>query len=129
MKRKMFLFVSLVLMCATGVFAQEAGSESPAGIMIDLGTFAGITAVVSAIVTQVLKVIPAINGSKLAKIGVSAGVGIVVCLLGWALQVSAPLEGLAWWQALVYGLASGLSGCGFYDLIKAIAALFRKGDE
>jgi len=27
---------------------------------------------------------------------------------------------------LIYGLAAGLSGCGFYDVIKAIGALFKK---
>ena len=32
-------------------------------------------------------------------------------------------------ETLLYGLASGLSGCGFYDLVKAVAALFMKKDE
>ena len=125
MKQRMILLTGMMLV-SVSMFA--AGGTS-AGIVIDLGTFAGITAVVSALVTQLLKLVPAIAGNKLAKIGISAGVGIAVCMAAWLLHVSAPLDGLSWWQALLYGLASGLSGCGFYDLVKAVAALFKKDDE
>lgn len=122
----MMIFLSLAL-CSVMMFATDGTASD--GIVIDLGTFAGITAVVSALVTQILKLIPAVAGNKLAKIGISAGVGIAVCMAAWLLHVSAPLDGLSWWQALLYGLASGLSGCGFYDLVKAVAALFKKDDE
>ena len=122
----MMMFLSLAL-CSVMMFATDGTASD--GIVIDLGTFAGITAVVSALVTQILKLIPAVAGNKLAKIGISAGVGIAVCMAAWLLHVSAPLDGLSWWQALLYGLASGLSGCGFYDLVKAVAALFKKDDE
>lgn len=122
----MMMFLSLAL-CSVMMFATDGTASD--GIVIDLGTFAGITAVVSALVTQILKLIPAVAGNKLAKIGISAGVGIAVCMAAWLLHVSAPLDGLSWWQALLYGLASGLSGCGFYDLVKAVAGLFKKGDE
>ena len=122
----MMIFLSLAL-CSVMMFATDGTASD--GIVIDLGTFAGITAVVSALVTQILKLIPAVAGNKLAKIGISAGVGIAVCMAAWLLHVSAPLDGLSWWQALLYGLASGLSGCGFYDLVKAVAGLFKKGDE
>ena len=122
----MMMFLSLAL-CSVMMFATDGTASD--GIVIDLGTFAGITAVVSALVTQILKLIPAVAGNKLAKIGLSAGVGIAVCMAAWLLHVSAPLDGLSWWQALLYGLASGLSGCGFYDLVKAVAALFKKDDE
>lgn len=53
-------------------------------------------------------------------------VGMVVCVLAWALQLTPLLEGYQWWGTLIYGLAAGLSGCGFYDVVKAIAALFEK---
>ena len=122
----MMIFLSLAL-CSVMMFATDGTASD--GIVIDLGTFAGITAVVSALVTQLLKLIPAVAGNKLAKIGISAGVGIAVCMAAWLLHVSAPLDGLSWWQALLYGLASGLSGCGFYDLVKAVAGLFKKNDE
>ena len=122
----MMMFLSLAL-CSVMMFATDGTASD--GIVIDLGTFAGITAVVSALVTQLLKLIPAVAGNKLAKIGLSAGVGIAVCMAAWLLHVSAPLDGLSWWQALLYGLASGLSGCGFYDLVKAVAGLFKKNEE
>lgn len=122
----MMMFLSLAL-CSVMMFATDGTASD--GIVIDLGTFAGITAVVSALVTQILKLVPAISGSKLAKIGLSAGVGIAVCMAAWLLHISAPLDGLSWWQALLYGLASGLSGCGFYDLVKAVAGLFKKNEE
>lgn len=122
----MMIFLSLAL-CSVMMFATDGTASS--GIVIDLGTFAGITAVVSALVTQLLKLVPAINDSRLAKIGISVVVGIAVCMAAWLLHVSAPLDGLSWWQALLYGLASGLSGCGFYDLVKAVAGLFKKDDE
>ena len=130
MKQRMILLTGLLLVvCATSLFAQSGTEPGGTGIVIDLGTFAGITTVVSALVTQILKVVPSISDSKLAKIGISAGIGAVVCIIGWALQVSAPLSGLSWWQVLIYGIATGLSGCGFYDLIKAIASLFNKDSK
>lgn len=124
--KRMMLFMSLMLVCVMSLSAQEAVASEAGGVVIDLTTFGGITALVSALVTQILKVVPSINGSKLAKIGISAGVGIVVCILGWILKLSDPLAGLVWWQVLIYGLAAGLSGCGFYDLVKAVAGLFKK---
>ena len=35
------------------------------------------------------------------------------------------LENYPFYQVLIYGLAAGLSGCGFYDVIKAIGGLFK----
>ena len=129
MTKRLSVLAVMLMAAVVMVFAQDSGGEATSGIVIDLGTFAGITALVSALVTQVLKLIPAIKDNKLAKIGISAGVGIVVCLAAWLLQIAAPLEGLPWWQTLLYGLASGLSGCGFYDLVKAVAGLFKKEEE
>lgn len=111
-------------MLPTLCFAQ--GTEVSEGITINLGTFTGIVAVVSAIVTQLSKYVAVVAENKIAKIGVSALVGASVCFVAWGLHISEPLEGFIWWQVLVYGVASGLSGCGFYDLIKAIGGLFNK---
>lgn len=127
--KRLMVFAVLMLCAVVMVFAQDGGGEATSGIVIDLGTFAGITAVVSAVVTQILKLIPKVKENKLAKIGISAGVGMVVCVVAWLLQIAAPLEGLPWWQVLLYGLASGLSGCGFYDLVKAVAGLFKKEEN
>ena len=46
--------------------------------------------------------------------------GILVCLIAWGLQLTSLLENYPFYQVLIYGLAAGLSGCGFYDVIKAI---------
>ena len=80
MKQRMILLTGMMLV-SVSMFA--AGGTASDGIVIDLGTFAGITAVVSALVTQILKLIPAVAGNKLAKIGISAGVGIAVCMAAW----------------------------------------------
>ena len=118
--KRIILFFSLCLITTLASFAQTVlpAAEPETSFLIDLGSFTGIVALVSALVTQILKVVPAISASKLAKIGISCGVGMVVCI--------PLLTGYIWWQVLIYGLAAGLSGCGFYDVIKAIGALFQK---
>lgn len=129
MKRIVFIIASLLMlsMGAVTLMAQTGDVPAETGFVIDLTTFTGIVALISAIVTQLFKLVPKIQGSKLAKIGISAGVGIVVCFAAWGLKISPLLVGSAWWQVLLYGLAAGLSGCGFYDVVKAIAGLFKKG--
>ena len=121
--------MSMLLLFVCGVFAQTEVSNEGTQIILDLSTFAGIVTVISSVVTQIFKLIPAIDGSKIAKIGISVGVGIIVCMLAWILKVSEPLAGLIWWQTLIYGVAAGLSGCGFYDLVKVVWELFKPKDE
>ena len=125
---KKFILMFAMLLTSVSIFAQDAVGIDSTGseFVIDLGTFTGAVALISAIVTQVAKLIPAVSTSKLAKIGMSCAVGIVVCFIAWALQLSPMLSGFAWWGTLIYGVAAGLSGCGFYDVIKAIGALFKK---
>lgn len=127
--KKIVLVMSMLLLFVCGVFAQTEVSNEGTQIILDLSTFGGIVAVISSVVTQIFKLIPAIDGSKIAKIGISVAVGIVVCMLSWLLKVSEPLAGLIWWQTLIYGVAAGLSGCGFYDLVKVVWELFKPKDE
>lgn len=127
--KKIVLVMSMLLLFVCGVFAQTEVSNEGTQIILDLSTFGGIVAVISPVVTQIFKLIPAIDGSKIAKIGISVGVGIIVCMLAWLLKVSEPLAGLIWWQTLIYGVAAGLSGCGFYDLVKVVWELFKPKDE
>ena len=127
--KKIVLVMSMLLFFVCGVFAQTEVSNEGTQIILDLSTFGGIVAVISSVVTQIFKLIPAIDGSKIAKIGISVGVGIIVCMLAWVLKISEPLAGLIWWQTLVYGVAAGLSGCGFYDLVKVVWELFKPKDE
>lgn len=127
MKKYVFMTMAM-LMTAGAAFATGLTTEPAEGteLVIDLGTFTGIVAVISTIVTQIFKVIPSISENRLAKIGLSCAVGMVLCLVAWALQLTPLLAGYEWWGSLIYGVAAGLSGCGFYDLVKAIAELFKK---
>lgn len=127
MKKHVFMTLAM-LMTAVVAFATGLTTAPAEGteVVIDLGTFTGIVAVISAIVTQILKVAPEVSENRLAKIGVSCAVGMVLCLVAWALQLTPLLAGYEWWGSLIYGVAAGLSGCGFYDLVKAIAELFDK---
>lgn len=127
--KKIVLVMSMLMLFVCGVFAQTEVSNEGTQIILDLSTFTGIVTVISSVVTQIFKLIPAIDGSKIAKIGISVAVGIVVCMLSWLLKVSEPLAGLIWWQTLIYGVAAGLSGCGFYDLVKVVWELFKPKDE
>lgn len=127
--KKIVLVMSMLLLFVGGAFAQTEVSNEGTQIILDLSTFGGIVAVISSVVTQILKLIPAIDGSKVAKIGISVAVGIVVCMLAWVLKISEPLAGLIWWQILIYGVAAGLSGCGFYDLVKVVWDLVKPKDE
>lgn len=127
--KKIVLVMSMLMLFVCGVFAQTEVSNEGTQIILDLSTFGGIVAVISPVVTQIFKLIPAIDGSKIVKIGISVAVGIVVCMLSWLLKVSEPLAGLIWWQTLIYGVAAGLSGCGFYDLVKVVWELFKPKDE
>ena len=127
--KKIVLVMSMLMLFVCGVFAQTEVSNEGTQIILDLSTFGGIVAVISPVVTQIFKLIPAIDGSKIAKIGISVAVGIVVCMLAWVLKISEPLAGLIWWQTLIYGVAAGLSGCGFYDLVKVVWDLVKPKDE
>lgn len=127
--KKIVLVMSMLMLFVCGVFAQTEVSNEGTQIILDLSTFGGIVAVISSVVTQIFKLIPSIDGSKIAKIGISVAVGIVVCMLSWVLKISEPLAGLIWWQTLIYGVAAGLSGCGFYDLVKVVWELFKPKDE
>lgn len=129
MKKILFLIVALISLISGNIYAQEVVTDPSTSFVIDLGTFTGIVAVVSTLVTQITKVVPAISDSKLIKILISVVTGIAVCMACWLLKATPLLNDLVWWQSLLYGLAVGLSGCGFYDIVKAIGGLFGKQDE
>lgn len=127
--KKVMLVIVMMMIFVPGVFAQTEVTSEGAQFAIDLSTFGGIVGLISSAVTQIFKSFPSIDGSRIAKIGISVGVGIIVCMLAWVLKISEPLAGLIWWQTLVYGVAAGLSGCGFYDLVKVVWELFKPKDE
>lgn len=127
--KKIVLVMSMLMLFVCGAFAQTEVSNEGTQIIFDISTFGGIVGLISSAVTQIFKAFPSIDGSKIAKIGISVAVGIVVCMLAWVLKISEPLAGLIWWQTLIYGVAAGLSGCGFYDLVKVVWELFKPKEE
>lgn len=129
MKKFIFMFMALLTLAIPALAAEDIGIAPASEVVIDVGSFTGIVALVSMIATQILKVIPAIKENKLAKIGISVAVGIIVCMVCWVLQVSPILISMEWWVALLYSLAAGLSACGFYDIIKAIYNTIIKPDK
>lgn len=129
MKKFIFMFMALLTLAIPALAAEDIGIAPASEVVIDVGSFTGIVALVSMIATQILKVIPAIKENKLAKIGISVVVGIIVCMVCWVLQVSPILISMKWWVALLCGLAAGLSACGFYDIIKAIYNTIIKPDK
>ena len=126
MKKMMLMMGLLLVSCA--LMAQEV-TPSEAGTMIDVTTFGGMMALVTMVVTQFAKLIPFIAEHKLAKVLTSLGVGIAATMACWGLQVSDYLTGLVWWQALVAGVAVGISAAGFFDLVKAIWSVFKPKEE
>lgn len=124
------VFACLMAFCALPVIAADGNAGNSGGLVLDFGSFTGIVAVISTLVTQVFKAIPAIKETTIAKIGISVVTGVAVCMLAWVLKIAPAMEAVpTWWGALIYGVAAGLSGCGFYDVVKAVAALFKKGDS
>ena len=126
--KRIILFFCLCLITTLASFAQTVlpAAEPETSFLIDLGSFTGIVALVFYLGDTDSEGCSGYFASKLAKILISCGVGMVVCIIVWLLQLTPLLTGYIWWQVLIYGLAAGLSGCGFYDVIKAIGALFKK---
>ena len=119
--KKIVFVICLLLMSVAATYAQAVEPE-PQGseFIVDLGTFAGIVAVVSFLVTQISKLISYINERRWAKIAISLFVGAGICSACWATGLAPFLSGLTIWQVLIYGVGAGLSGCGLYDIVKPV---------
>ena len=126
--KKMIMIWALTLLSVCAM-AQEVLPKETAETVIDVTTFGGMMAVVTAIVTQFAKLIPYINEHKWAKVLTSLGVGVAATMACWGLQVSDYLTGLIWWQALIAGVAVGLSAAGFFDLVKAVWSIFKPKED
>lgn len=128
--KKMMMFLGFTLfsvaLMAQGTVAEPAAD---AGAVVDVTTFTGMMAVITSIVTQLAKLIPLIAGHKWAKVLCALVVGMAATMVCWALQVSDFLVGLPWWQALIAGVAAGLSAAGFYDVIKALWSIFKPDEK
>ena len=120
---KKTLFTLIMLITTTSIFA---ANETASSFSFDLGTFTGLVALVSFLVTQLAKLIPAIDAKRWLKILVSVAVGAIASVLAWLTDLAAFMAGLDIWQVLLYGVGAGLSGCGFYDIVKPFLNLFTK---
>lgn len=117
MKKFLLMFMVFLTFAVIPIMAQDGGGGD---ISIGTGTFAGITALVSMIVTQIAKQIAVVANNNWLKIIISVVVGLLVVVGSKLLNLpSEILDGTSWAQALLVGALAGLSGSGFYDLIKA----------
>ena len=111
----------------------SAQSFSIGDIVVDLGTFTGISAAVAMGVVQIVKYIPGIGAKKLYKCLAAVVVGIVVCYVAWALDISEYLKGMTGAQVLIQGGLTAAGAMGLYDLIvsvyESILALIRSAKQ
>ena len=126
--KKMMLMVGTLLTCgalmAQGVEPTEAGD-----VVVNVNSFTGMMALVTMVVTALVARVSYIANHKWAKVLTAIGVGVASTMACWGLQVSDYLAGLIWWQALVAGVAVGISAAGFYDIVKAIWSVFKPKEE
>lgn len=124
---KKLIFILFAFLISVPCFSQESNVESQQ-FVINLSTFAGVVTFVSFLTTQIFKSFSFVKENKIVKILISSATGVAVCMIAYFLNLSVLLEGLEWWEAVLYGVCAGLSGCGFYDIIRAIGTLFKKDD-
>lgn len=106
------------------LFAQDGIGGS--GVVLDFGTYAGLSVVIGTVVTQLAKFIPYVKEHNWLKILVSIIVGIIVAVIVKAMGLESPVTSLNWIMAVFAGALTGLASSGLYDLAKAIGNLFKK---
>lgn len=123
---KIIFFLTALLLFPVAALAQETG-VTDGQYVIDLSSFAGVVAVIGAVVTQIAKVIPAIADKKWLKVIIALVVGIALAYIIWFFQLSSIVEGYTWWQVLIVGVLSGAGSMGLYDFVKVIYnSIFKK---
>lgn len=116
---KIIFFLTALLLFPVAALAQESG-VTDGRYVVDLSSFAGVVAVIGAVVTQIAKVIPAIADKKWLKVIIALVVGIALAYIIWLFQLSSIVEGYTWWQVLIVGVLSGAGSMGLYDFVKVI---------
>ena len=125
--KKMIMIGALTLLSVCAM-AQEV-APSAGDVTVNVNSFNGMMALVTVIVTAFATRIDFISKHKWAKVLSAVVIGVSATMACWGLQVSDYLAGLIWWQALVAGVAVGLSSCGFYDVIKALWSIFKPKED
>lgn len=128
---KRFLLMLVMMLISLPFFAQTGGElvGGDTGVVLDFTTFTGIAAVVSMLVTQLCKAVPAIGSNKWLKIVTAFVSGVVICLLTKLLGITSPLLELTWGSTAIYGVFAGSMSAGLYDLLKMVYNLFFKKQE
>ena len=116
--KKLVLIIAMVALAVGSTFAQSTAAATNPGFGFDVSTFSGIVALVSWLVTELVKFIPQVGKNNIVKIVVSAVVGALATFIVWKLGYAQFLTGKEWYAVLIYGLAAGLSGCGVFSVIK-----------
>lgn len=122
--RKFLIVVCALVLAVCGVYAQTVVEPDP-DYSSAFTTFAGLVAIIPFIVEGMKKIFKSINP---VVIQITSWVtGIVITMFGWAFHLGF-LNGLEWWQALLYGLGVSLAANGIFDtgLIEWIVGLFAK---
>ena len=125
--KKMIMIGALTLLSVCAM-AQEV-APSAGDVTVNVNSFTGMMALVTVIVTAFATRIDFISKHKWAKVLSAVVIGVAATMACWGLQVSDYLAGLIWWQALVAGVAVGISAAGFYDIVKAIWSVFKPKEE
>ena len=125
--KKMMLMTGMLLVCGA-LMAQEV-APSAGDVTVNVNSFNGMMALVTVIVTAFATRIDFISKHKWAKVLSAVVIGVAATMACWGLQVSDYLAGLIWWQALIAGVAVGISAAGFYDIVKAIWSVFKPKEE
>lgn len=129
--KRFIVTLLLGLLFSTGVILAQTSqiAESP-DYAAQFATFASVVAL-AAVLTEAIKKLfknpPSGWGSRL----LSWGIGIVLGIFAWVFHLGM-FDNLFWWQALLWGFASGLAANGAYDtgLIEWLFSLFtKKKDE
>jgi hypothetical protein len=124
----MFTMLLLLFAVPMAAIAQGTGDVTETtDYEAAFATFAALVAVVPFVVQGIKKLIPSIESSSLWTQVVSWLTGIVITMFGWVFNLGF-LNGLEWWQALLYGLGASLAANGIFDtgLIEWIIGLFKK---
>lgn len=121
---KNFVCLIIAAMIPMVLFAQDGTGES--GLVLDFGTYAGLSVVIGTAVTQLAKFIPYVKEHNWLKILVSIVMGIIVAVIVKAIGIESPVTSLSWGLAVLAGALTGLASSGLYDLAKIIGSLFKK---
>ena len=90
MKKLVFMVMGVIL--GVWLFGGEVEGWRGWEFVMNVGSFRGIVSLVWWLVSEIVKVMGGMKEKKVGKIGICGLVGIVVCVIGWGLEVRGLLE-------------------------------------